>query len=247
MTRAPRIFDVFPYWRERWAVDARLKLWDGQEYYRPIALVGDRTFRGDPLPLAPLAMELRDGSLTSSLRDIYADLVYLDPRGDAWGREKQQRDAIWRLRGEMRDDDLVLVCDADEFVDPRALERILAATAAGPVKLRMAMYVCGTRFRDPTPWRHAAACRARDLPEHVTDQLRDVRTLPQVDDAGWHLTYFGTDEDVDLKLKAFSHAEADTPEMRASLAHDRERGPKGWLDDPLTGPLADILAEVPAC
>lgn len=226
------VWDMFPYWREQWALRARLQLWADCAEYRPVALLGDRTFRGDPLP--------------ALVQPIESVRTTLDADG-AWEREKQQRDAIWLLREYMADDDLVLIGDADEFVDPRALDRILAATAAGPVKLRMAMYVCGTRFRDPTPWRHAAACRARDLPEHVTDQLRDVRSLPQVDDAGWHLTYYGTDEDVDLKLKAFSHAEVDTPEMRASLARDREYGPKGWLDDPLTGPLVDILAEVPAC
>jgi Glycosyltransferase family 17 len=230
------VWDVFPYWRERWAVDARLKLWAGVAGYRPTALLGDRTFRGDPLPVA----------VDLPAAEVDALVVSLDEPG-AWGREKQQRDAIWRLRDEMADDDLVLVVDADEFVDPQALDRIQEATADGPVKLRMAMYVCGTRWRNPTPWRHGSACRARDLPERVTDQLRDVRTLPQVEDAGWHLTYYGTDEDIDLKLKAFSHVEVDTPQMRAALADQRENGPPGWLDDPLTGPLADILAEVPAC
>lgn len=234
------VWDVFPYWREHWARDARQRLWSTiapNVDYRRVALGGDRTFRGEPLPRPPL-------SLGPIVQYVW---VTLDA-GGPWEREKQQRDAVWLMREQMADDDLVLACDADEFVDPRALDRILDATAAGPVKLRMAMYTCGTRFRNPTPWRHAAACRARDLPEHVTDQLRDVRTLPQVADAGWHLTYYGSDEDNDLKLKAFSHAEVDTPEMRASLAADREHGPKGWLDDPLTGPLADILAamEVPA-
>lgn len=239
------VWDVFPYWREQWAVDARLKLWARlapEIEYRPVALLGDGTFRGEPL--VPRWPQGADGSPVSAL------VTPLDADGP-WEREKQQRDAIsrWGLPPCMpaASDDLVLVCDADELVDPRALDRILHATATGPVKLRMAMYVAGTRWRDPTPWRHAAACRARDLPEHVTDQLRDVRTLPQVEDAGWHLTYYGSDEDVDAKLRAFSHAEVDTPEMRAQLAHDREHGPKGWFDDPLTGPLAEILAEVPAC
>lgn len=237
------VWDVFPYWREQWAVDARLKLWAAlapEVEYRPTALLGDRTFRGEPL--------VTQWPRGTEQTPVVVWTTALNAAGP-WEREKQQRDAIsaWNLRSLMADEDLVLIADADELVDPRALDRILDATATGPVKLRMAMYVAGTRWRDPTPWRHSAACRARDLPEHVTDQLRDVRTLPQVEDAGWHLTYYGTDEDVDAKLRAFSHAEVDTPEMRAQLAHDRERGPAGWLDDPLTGPLADILAEVPAC
>lgn len=233
------VWDVFPYWREHWAIHARLHLWEALREsgldYRPVALVGDRTFRGDPLPPAD--------------PPVHVHRVVLDADG-AWEREKQQRDSVSLLRDAMADDDLVLLCDADELIDPQALDAITTATAAGPVKLRMAHYACGTRWRNPTPWRHAAACRARDLPEHVTDQLRDVRTLPQVDNAGWHLTYFGSNDDNDRKLKSFSHVEVDTPQMRADLVAARERGFPGWLDDPLTGQIADILAhfeEEPAC
>ena len=64
--------------------------------------------------------------------------------------------------------------------------------------------------------------------------------IRRVADAGWHLTYFGTDEDVDLKLSAFAHAELDIPQTRVDLAQFRTEG-TGFLDDPLEGPLAEIL------
>jgi hypothetical protein len=103
----------------------------------------------------------------------------------------------------------------------------------------MAIYMCGTRWKHRDSWRHPAACRARDLPEHPTADLRMNFSLPKVPDAGWHLTYF--DEDVDGKLRAFAHAEWDTPEARLEFADIRANG-TGLIDDPLTGPLADILA-----
>jgi hypothetical protein len=109
----------------------------------------------------------------------------------------------------------------------------------------MAMYTCGTRWRHRDLWRHAAACRARDLPEQATSGLRMNFSLPKVNDAGWHLTYMGTDADVDAKLSAFAHSEYDTPQMRAELASIRVDG-TGWVDSPLEGPLIGILAEVPA-
>lgn len=221
------IWDVFPYWRERWAVDARLKLWAGMGTgYRAVALVGDRTHRGDPLPWPVLPVDVQPVAVT------------LDA-GDDWGREAQQRDAVRSLVPVMAPDDLVLLCDADELVDPRALPAIAAATRNGPVKLRMAIYMCGTRWRHRDSWRHPAACRARDLPEHPTDELRLNFTLPKVPAAGWHLTYF--DEDVDGKLAAFAHAEWDTPQARDEFARIRAEG-VGLDDDPLTGPLADTLA-----
>lgn len=227
-----RVWDVFPYWRERWAIDARQQLWadvhDVDLTYAPVALVGDRTHRGIPLPIPNLPVELV--------------LVTLDADGD-WGREAQQRDAVRQVLPSMYPDDLMLLCDADELVDPQALPRILEATEHGPVKLRMAHYMCGTRWRHRDWWRHGAACRARDLPEHPTADLRMNFALPKVPDAGWHLTYMGTDEDVDLKLSAFAHAELDTPQTRQDLARFRVEG-TDWIDDPLTGPLADILSGV---
>jgi hypothetical protein len=161
---------------------------------------------------------------------------------DDWGREEQQRDAVVEFaREHMAPDDLILLTDADEIVDPRRLPDILAATEHGPVKLAMGLWMCGTRWRNVRPWTHPAACRARDLPPFPSQNLRLSRR-PVVPGAGWHLSYFGTDEDIDAKLRAFAHAECDTAENRAGLARLREHGDAERVDDPLTGPLADFLA-----
>lgn len=223
-----RVWDVFPYWRERWAVDARLRLWaDLGPFYRPLALVGDRTHRGNPLPKGLSEPPVRWHRVT------------LDGDGD-WAREAQQRDAVRDLLPLMDPDDLVLLGDADELVDPRALPAILTATEQGPVKLRMAHYMAGTRWRHRDAWRHPAACRARDLPEHPTADLRmNFGVIPRVENAGWHLTYLGSDADVDAKLSAFAHAEIDTPQTRLDIA--AFAGGPDWIDDALTGPLADML------
>jgi hypothetical protein len=230
-----RVFDVFPYWRERWAVDARLRLWADQApevAYQAVAVVADRTHRGAPLYGAP--------DLPPAVRVMR---VTLDADDD-WGREAQHRDASrWVLHPPLDPDDLILLTDADELVDPRRLNAIVEATESGPVKLRMAIYMCGTRWRHRDWWRHPAACRAGGMwglrNYRPTADLRMNFTLPKVPEAGWHLTYF--DEDVDGKLRAFAHAECDTPEFRAEIERVRAEG-IGLEDDPLTGPLADILA-----
>lgn len=230
------VFDCFPYWRERWAVDARLRLWSTlapDVEYMPVAFLGDRTHRGNPLP--PDLPPLPEG--------VGRIHVTLDAEGD-WGREEQQRDAVTRLAEHLEPDDLILLTDADEIVDPRALPLILSATERGPVKLSMPLYMCGLRWRNVHPWRHPAACRAKDLPPAPSKNLRLNFGLPAVTDSGWHLTYLGSDEDIDAKLSAFAHAEHDTAEDRAELARIREHGDAERVDDPLGDPLASILAEV---
>lgn len=232
------VYDCFPYWKERWAAEARLYLWatlqPGVEYV-PVAFAGDRTHRGNPL--RPDLPGLPDGVERLS--------VTLDsPDGD-WGREKQQRDAVYALKAEMDPEDLVIVADADEIADPRRLDALLAATDGGPCKLAMGLWYYGTRWKQPAPWMHAAACRARDLPPNVSDKLR-LASLPVLPDAGWHLSWQGSDEDRSTKLSAFAHAEYDTADERELLVRAAVEGldvrGKPLLDEPLTGPLADWLA-----
>ena len=232
-----KVWDCFPMWRELWAYRARLALW--AEFapdvdYQAVPLLGDRTHRGDPLPLEVMA-------LWNDLPHNGYAMVTLDAGSD-WGREEQQRDAVVELRPRMADDDLVLLGDADELVDPRALAAIVAATEDGPCKLEMALYFYGTRWRYQRPWRHAGACRARDLPASVSKSIR-LAGHTIVPDAGWHISYVG---DGDQKLRAFAHSEVDNEEFRATLAAGPDLGtsPGGreaLADDPLPEDIARLI------
>ncbi len=231
-----RVWDVFPYWREAWAVRARQQLWAQfapDVEYMPVALLGDRTHRGNPLPDG--LPEVPDG--------VELVMVTLDADTD-WGREEQQRNAVRMLLPRMEPDDIVLLNDADEIVDPRMLPAITAMTAAGPIKLYMALWMCGTRWRNPDWWCHPGACRVRDLPEDPSKKLRLKAGFPGLWAAGWHLSYAGTDADVDAKLSAFAHSECDTAENRAEIAQVRAEG-GDRVDDPLLGPLSAILKDDP--
>lgn len=231
------VWDCFPYWKERWAAEARLSLWAQfrpDVEYVPVAFLGDRTHRGTPLP--PDLPPVPDGVETMT--------VELDS-GTDWGREQQQRDAVYMLKTSMDPDDLVLLCDADEIVDPRQLDAILDATATGPVKLAMDLYYYGTRYRQPWPWTHGAACRARDLPSYPSAALRLVSRFPVVPNAGWHVSWLGGAEAIGAKTAAFAHAEFDTPDARSAVIGFAEQGldvhGRTLFDDPMTGPLADFL------
>lgn len=228
-----RVWDCYPYWRERWAAEARLHLWStlapDVEYW-PVAFRGDRTHRGTPLP----------DDLPDPPDGVEVVRVTLDAGSD-WGREEQQRDAVVLLKPAMEPDDLVLLCDADEIVDPRRLDAILDATVNGPARLSMGLWMCGTRWRNKRPWTHPVACRARDLPPHPSQRLRLGPVTRVVPDAGWHLSYLGTDEDVDAKLKAFAHSECDTEQYRAAMARLREEGDDQRVEDPLSEDIRKLI------
>jgi hypothetical protein len=227
------IWDCFPYWREHDLVSARLELWERSGYeVTCVAFVGDRTHRGDPKPLG----------LPAPPAGVRVVNVTLDAADD-WGRERQQRDAVTEVLPEMAGDDLVLLCDADEIVDPLAVPRILDWAQNGPVRLAMVVYLFNTEWRSAAQWSHPVALLAKHMQRKPSQRFRERHgRLPKIRDCGWHLTY---QDDIDGKLSAFAHAEVDTPEYRAEL--ERARVTHTGLDgapftfDPLTGPLADVL------
>lgn len=232
-----RVFDCFPYWREAWAIELRLRLWEAvapEVEYHPVAFYGDVTHRGDPLPEP--AIDPRCQSVRVTL-----------PGPDPWAREAQQRDAVTQLRGRLGEDDLILLTDADEIVDP-AMVNMIADRCVGPysyVKLGMTMYFFGARWRFQDPWRHPGAFFARNMPlVSPTLQVRMDIMHAAIGAAGWHFTYVG---DIDTKLKAFAHAETDTVDYRAAMAQAKltgRMGPYQLHDLPLQGVAGNLFREI---
>jgi hypothetical protein len=233
-----KVFDCFPYWREAWAIELRLRLWEllnpGYEYV-PVAFVGDRTHRGDPLP-EPY-VDPRVGLVRVAL-----------PGPGNWEREMQQRDAVRQLtlQGIAAPNDLILLCDADEIVNPAVVGQIVERlNSTHPfIKLAMSMYVFGARWMHPSPWRHPGAFYARNMPEWPSATIRMATAGAAVGAAGWHFTYV---DDLESKLRAFAHEEMDNPENLRDLQQARETGKLGTyqlLDLPLHGPAGSIFREI---
>jgi hypothetical protein len=107
---------------------------------------------------------------------------------DPWVREHAQRDlALPVVTG--GDDDLVLICDVDEFPSPAALRSIPETAFA--LNMRMAMYAVDWLY----PEKHLCSVLAKL--GHVREagslaKVRDARyDMKVIEDGGWHLTWLG--------------------------------------------------------
>lgn len=138
------------------------------------------------------------------------------------------RHAVSRAFPHLQPDDVVCVSDVDEIPDPQAVTDTARDIAQhGGVKvLEQRWYSDNLRHLHPhQPWlgttvsrfEECAPQRHRDLRGPLHEQGRSVR------EGGWHLSWFGTDEARDRKLRTFSHGELlgryDPAEGRAAGKH----------------------------
>lgn len=240
----PRVWDCVPFFDEIEHLQARFELLeyvvDGH-----IVVEGTHTHQGDPKPLHLDGVDLPDNVIRCVADLSDAGLGdYLSQYGPEWAREHAQRDYvghyarwmsapvehIYDARPLLAPDDILLVCDVDEHVNPGVIKYLPHAldVADGPVGLIMRMFYYGLTWEDPNPWLHPRALRVRDLPDSLS-VLREGIIVKAVAGSGWHVSYTGGPERRAAKLRAYAHAEQNNPDTHALIAtaHETGIGPNG--------------------
>lgn len=121
----------------------------------------------------------------------------------AWQREFSQRNAVVFGLGNMPDDTVVLLSDADELPRPTAV----------PTRMQdweLIVYIQDFYYYDWTwqvvgQWRGTRACTLRTLRGWGAQQVR-VSAGNEVA-GGWHCSYFGGPEAIARKLRSYAHSE----------------------------------------
>jgi hypothetical protein len=200
-----RIFDIFPIRDEMGLLKLRVKLLPEAAH---IASEGSHTHQGQP------KMRFLDKTkLPENVGYVWSDISGMGEGDEAnWKREKTQRNALIGAleREEPEDEDLVLSCDVDEFVDPNAMTRIKSMAEKGPTRLEMRTYFYGLNWQSDM-WYHPIAVYWKDLKaKGDLNEWRVESELQYVPQAGWHVTYTGSPYDRVVKLESFAHAEFNT-------------------------------------
>lgn len=203
-----RIFDVFPFNGEFALLD--LKLAAMADWVHLFVLVeAPRTFTNKPKPL--YFQEAADRY--AAYADKIVHVITEDPPAfvdSAWTREYHQRDqGVRGLSGLCAPDDLVLISDVDEIVDPAALEGFCEPFATLGMR-SFQFFLNYERVGDPRQERKVGVVEARMLQAAGLSGLRvgmwsySKRRVP---DAGWHFSSVLTAEDIELKTLSYSHEE----------------------------------------
>lgn len=199
-----RVWDCFTYFDEVDLLRVRLEEL-APVVDRFVIVESTHTFRGEP-------------KSTFLDPDRYFPIVHVKvpfeemPQGvDPWPREHFQRNAI--MRGLSPDpDDIVIVSDLDEIPFRRTVETLRANPPSSPQALQLYFaYYTVNWAHWVQPGRGACVGRGRNFvadtsPSHWRGQAGG-ELLPKIENAGVHLSYLKSPQQIREKLLAFSHSE----------------------------------------
>jgi beta-1,4-mannosyl-glycoprotein beta-1,4-N-acetylglucosaminyltransferase len=244
------IYDTFPFFNELDLLEIRLHELDPVVDFF-VLVEAAHTHAGKPKPLHYQNNKQRFAGFAKKI--IHVIVEDMPSQGDAWVRERFQRDAIPRGLTACRDEDWILMSDVDEIPCAEAVRETIRAAEKIPLspawlrKLRRSSFTTWALRRKfkkfhPAVWVFHQRPSAyylnlvRDTPGPATRLLRfgDLDRPSKlrrwggkvVKNGGWHFTCVGDIATLQEKIRAFAHQEYNTPETLdpKRLAQQVERG-----------------------
>jgi len=208
----PRIVDAFTFYNELDMLEIRLAaLYDVVDFF--VLVEATETHQGSPKPLYFEQNKARFDKYSDKIVHVVCDS--LGQFSGSWEKENEQRNGILEglLRLDLADRDVVFVCDVDEITDKRAVHPIAKSLAArGPGKkaayaLPQDFYYYNPEMLVDEEWTLARAATYDTVLKLSPQGLRMASFDKWPEKAGWHLSYFGSPEFIQNKIKNFAHAE----------------------------------------
>jgi len=224
-----KIVDVFLFCHELDMLEVRFRIYDPLVDHF-VLVESSETFSGHPKPLYFAKNRKRFEPWAHKIQYWEAPRT---KRGDAWLREAFQRNqlsnAVQALA--LHPEDLVMLSDLDEFPNPRLVAGMRKNASLvqryGCLALQQVLFYYNFGWQKKFPWKGTVVLQhsswKRNEPEFLRRGRDNFDFLP---DGGWHLSYFGTAESIQTKLKSFSHQEFNTPEIRSlqNIEHAKKTG-----------------------
>jgi beta-1,4-mannosyl-glycoprotein beta-1,4-N-acetylglucosaminyltransferase len=135
-------------------------------------------------------------------------------KDDVWLNENHQRKTIDAgiRQLDLKDEDLIIVSDADEIPDPRILQELRKSDIKiDYVGLYQDFYYYNLTYKNPSEkWIYAKIMSFKyyvEALERNPQLCRDITAKRYIQPAGWHLSYFGDSKFIKNKIKQFAHQE----------------------------------------
>lgn len=204
------IIDVFMFNDDFDMLDCRLYQLDGI-VDRFVVIEGNMSFSGIPKPY--LLSEAVDRYALTPMDIVTMDLSDAPVLGQyggwvipgterAWDREGYQRNGAAEVLNQYPMDAVVIFGDIDEIPRPEVIREFDRA----PSVMLMFHLVYSTQNMYPAPWFGPTIGIRKDMSTALG--MRDTRfQRPPIRNAGWHLSWFGKNEDRVRKMHQHTHME----------------------------------------
>ena len=135
---------------------------------------------------------------------------------EQWANETFQRnkimDAVQLDHVGLTKNDLVIISDIDEIIDPKRLIEFRNGQllAYKGFSLSQDMYYYNLHCKNTWFWSKAKIVTYEYLLQKTPEDIRHTN-LPLLEKGGWHLSYFGDVDFIKTKINGFSHQEYNNP------------------------------------
>jgi beta-1,4-mannosyl-glycoprotein beta-1,4-N-acetylglucosaminyltransferase len=227
------IIDCFPFFKELDILEIRLNILD--KYVDKFLLIeSEETFTGLEKPLLFLENQSRFDKFLHKIDYIKIPRISkdLDPnKGQVnWGREYFQKNYMMSKINNYHEDDIIIISDCDEIPNLKNVDFSIIdfpkvfTNYMFIFKLNLMMFnnesstqriegnpPVNNKINEPWLWFGSTIMKQKYLKGQLFwghPHLREQRQqLPQIH-GGWHFTFCMSNENIQDKLKAFSHADA---------------------------------------
>ena len=155
----------------------------------------------------------------SKIRFIKVDKSNFKNCKTAWEREWIQRDSLKAGYKDASDEDVIIISDVDEIINPNKINFIEKGTYHR-FELVMTYFYCDYLCVSDPLWTKALATRADFAKKNSPQDIRDGRSLfkglseIKIDEAGWHFSYLGGVSEIAKKLERFTHQELNSDKFK---------------------------------
>lgn len=239
-----KIFDCFTFFDEIDVLKMRLDL--HYDYVdRFYICESDKTFRGQSKPYnfednryafkrwKDKICHIKHIANINEIDLSYKDVVF-NFGSQYWTVEHSQRNALSSCLSDMADDDIAIVSDVDEFIDPAFFLMLRENDHARSFDIaRLSMrnhyyFMNCAAIGENRNWLTPIAVKANKWKE--IDDISTMRSHANIpmhfENCGWHFSYLGGVDAIQKKVSSFSHSEIDTPEINneANIANSIMNG-----------------------
>ena len=133
------------------------------------------------------------------------------PTGDVdpWERERFQRDSVMRGLINLKDEDIVMISDADEIPRAECVKNYRKEQGIMSFQQQMSYYYVDYSSKEKWEWSKILPYKL--FKQMTPCQVRYTHGTQKIENGGWHLSFLGGVDKIIEKIKGYAHQEYNTP------------------------------------